>query len=211
MRALSLRPRGARQGSLVTSRALQRGHLNVGSTATGPSLAAVVQRSPFPKGYRLFRVRQKNRSGASSVDVAPESIEAEFNSGVIKGVHHVALLCEDLETSMDFYVRVLGLTVNPHRPDDKLPYRGAWLNIGPEMIHLMELPNPDDLDGRPEHGGRDRHFCMGIDAGGVTPLMERLDQAGIEYTKSKSGRPAIFFRDPDMNCLEAVEISDWRA
>lgn len=33
---------------------------------------------------------------------------AEFNSGVIKGVHHVALLCQDLETSMDFYVRVLG-------------------------------------------------------------------------------------------------------
>ena len=46
------------------------------------------------------------------------------------------------------------------------------------MIHLMELPNPDDLNGRPEHGGRDRHFCIGIDAGGVEPLMQRLDKAG---------------------------------
>lgn len=101
-----------------------------------PVLGAVVQRAPFPKGYRLFRVRQQKRNGASSVDVQPESIEAgplhsstsctgnklyigawefshgyfdaEFNSGVIKGVHHVALLCEDLETSMDFYVGVLG-------------------------------------------------------------------------------------------------------
>jgi hypothetical protein len=34
--------------------------------------------------------------------------------------------------------------------------------------------------------------------------------AGIKYTESKSGRPAIFFRDPDDNCLEAVEINQWR-
>ena len=27
--------------------------------------------------------------------------------------------------------------INPDRPHNKLPYRGAWLWIGPEMIHLM--------------------------------------------------------------------------
>jgi glyoxylase I family protein len=62
------------------------------------------------------------------------------------------------------------------------------------MIHLMELPNPDPLDGRPEHGGRDRHFCIGVES--VLPLMQRLDAAKVPYTKSMSGRPAIFFRDP---------------
>ena len=32
-----------------------------------------------------------------------------------------------------------------------------------EMIHLMVLPNPDTLDlaKRPQHGGRDRHVCIG--------------------------------------------------
>ena len=50
--------------------------------------------------------------------------------------------------------------MNKARPDDKLPYKGAWLWVGPEMIHLMELPNPDPMDGRPEHGGRDRHVCL---------------------------------------------------
>ncbi len=39
---------------------------------------------------------------------------------------------------------------------------GRWLWIGPEMIHLMELPNPDPMEGRPEHGGRDRHVCVGL-------------------------------------------------
>ena len=43
-----------------------------------------------------------------------------------------------------------GLEENPDRPHHKLPYRGAWLWIGPEMIHLMELPDPDPKDNRPE-------------------------------------------------------------
>ena len=77
------------------------------------------------------------------------------------GVHHVALLCENLERSLEFYCGILNLEINPDRPHEKLPYRGAWLWIGPEMIHLMELSNPDPLEGRPEHGGRDRHFCVG--------------------------------------------------
>lgn len=123
-------------------------------------------------------------------------------------MHHVALLCENLERSLDFYCGTLGLEVNPDRPHDKLPYRGAWLWIGPEMIHLMELHNPDPLDGRPEHGGRDRHFCIGIEK--IDPLEERLKDAEIKYTRSMSGRPAIFFRDPDMNCLEVVELEAWR-
>lgn len=128
---------------------------------------------------------------------------------LFNGVHHVALLCKDLEKSLDFYCGVLGLEINPDRPHDKLPYRGAWLWIGPEMIHLMELPNPDPLENRPSHGGRDRHFCVGVES--IEPLEAKLKEAQIEYTRSMSGRAAIFFRDPDMNCLECVELEDWRS
>lgn len=124
------------------------------------------------------------------------------------GMHHVGMLCENLERSLEFYTGILELEINPDRPDEKLPYRGAWLWIGPEMIHLMELPNPDPMEGRPEHGGRDRHVCVGVKELG--PLEERLRDAGVEYTKSMSGRAAIFFRDPDMNCLECVEMEAWR-
>lgn len=113
--------------------------------------------------------------------------------------------------------------MNPDRPDKKLPYRGAWLWIGTEMIHLMELPNPDPMDGRPEHGGRDRHFCVGIED--MDPLVEKLKAANITYTESMSGRRAVFFRDPgllrlglisvdvcvvDMNCLEVFETKTWQ-
>jgi len=137
-------------------------------------------------------------------------LNMSMHTGRLKyhGVHHVALLVSNLERSLEFYQGILGLEINPDRPHNKLPYRGEWLWIGPEMIHLMELPNPDPLTGRPEHGGRDRHFCVGV--ADIKPLVEKLQAAGVKYTMSMSGRPAVFFRDPDMNCLEVVELEQWR-
>ena len=75
----------------------------------------------------------------------------------------------------------------------------------------MELPNPDPADAatRPKHGGRDRHFCVGV--ADLKPLVAKLEAAGVGYTKSASGRPAVFFRDPDANVIECVEGADpWR-
>ncbi|KDO55447.1 hypothetical protein CISIN_1g028083mg [Citrus sinensis] len=127
----------------------------------------------------------------------------KIDYGVVS-VHHVGILCENLERSLEFYQNILGLEINEARPHDKLPYRGAWLWVGAEMIHLMELPNPDPLSGRPEHGGRDRHTCIAIRD--VSKLKMILDKAGISYTLSKSGRPAIFTRDPDANALEFTQV-----
>lgn len=126
---------------------------------------------------------------------APTSTTIEF-----AGVHHVGVLCENLERSLEFYQGVLGLKINPDRPEDKLPYRGAWFWVGAEMIHIMELPNPDPQTGRPAHGGRDRHTCVALKS--LDNLKCALELAGIPYTHSKSGRPAIFARDPDGNCIE---------
>ncbi|CAJ2649911.1 glyoxylase I 4 [Trifolium pratense] len=136
-----------------------------------------------------------------------ESVSSDEQSdyGVVS-VHHVGILCENLERSLDFYQNVLGLKINEARPHDKLPYRGAWLWVGSEMVHLMELPNPDPLTGRPQHGGRDRHTCIAIRD--VSKLKAILDKAGISYTLSRSGRPAIFTRDPDANALEFTQIDD---
>ena len=39
----------------------------------------------------------------------------------------------------------------------------------------------------------------------ILPLEDTLKEHGIEYTKSKSGRAALFFRDPDQNVLEMAE------
>ena len=100
-------------------------------------------------------------------------------------MHHVAVIVESLQRSMDFYVGLLGLPLNPDRPHDRLPYDGAWLMMGPEMIHLMELPNPDptNLEFRPEHGGKDRHFCIGVRD--LAPLVAALEREDTVHRQSK--------------------------
>lgn len=122
---------------------------------------------------------------------------------LIHRLHHVSVIVSDTERSLQFYRDLLGLRVDPTRPD--LGYPGAWLWIGELQIHLLELPNPDSVTDRPAHGGRDRHVALLIDD--VDALTQRLDSAGIGYTRSRSGRRAVFFRDPDGNALELIEGS----
>lgn len=120
---------------------------------------------------------------------------------MIRSIHHVSLLVADTDRAVAFYRDLLGLGLYPARPD--LGFPGAWLEVGGQQIHLLELPNPDPLEGRPAHGGRDRHLAFEIDD--LAQLQARLDAVGIGYTLSRSGRRALFCRDPDANGLEFIE------
>lgn len=122
-------------------------------------------------------------------------------STLVTGFHHASLIVADTTRALNFYHRVLGLEVDTTRPD--LGYPGAWLNLGDHQIHLLELPNPDPLDGRPVHGGRDRHLACYVSD--LDLLIEALERQGIDYTLSRSGRRALFCRDPDQNALEFIQ------
>lgn len=119
-------------------------------------------------------------------------------------LHHAGLLVSDLARAKTFYESVLGLKPYSNRPD--LPYSGEWYDLGNgQQLHLMQLPNPDAASVRPEHGGRDRHIALAVR--NMAALKSRLDAAEVRYAASKSGRAALFCRDPDANALEFVEIS----
>lgn len=115
--------------------------------------------------------------------------------------HHVSVIVADTHRALAFYCGVLGLEQDLSRPD--LGYAGAWLWLASGQIHLLELPNPDPVDGRPEHGGRDRHLALAVDD--VEAMAAALDRAATPYQRSKSGRRALFCRDPDANGIELVE------
>jgi glyoxylase I family protein len=120
---------------------------------------------------------------------------------LVAGLHHVSLIVADTARALGFYRDLLGLPVAPERPD--LAFPGAWLQLGPQQIHLLELPNPDPTTGRPTHGGRDRHVALTVTR--LDTLMTRLDAAGIAFSLSRSGRRALFCRDPDGNAVELIE------
>lgn len=116
-------------------------------------------------------------------------------------IHHTSLIVADTEAALAFYSGVLGLQ-QTHRPD--LGFPGAWLQLGEQQIHLLELANPDPVTGRPEHGGRDRHVAFSVSD--VSLVREELEKAGVVYTLSKSGRKALFCRDPSGNALEFLQL-----
>lgn len=119
----------------------------------------------------------------------------------ISEITHVSFIVDDVEQSLQFYRDVLGLSVDVQRPD--LGYDGAWLKLGEQQIHLLQLPNSDPVRGRPAHGGRDRHVAFHIDS--LAQLKGALGEVNIPFTESRSGRKALFCRDPDGNALEFIE------
>jgi glyoxylase I family protein len=116
---------------------------------------------------------------------------------------HTGLIVSDLDKSRAFYEGLLGLKPDPKRPDRE--FAGVWYDIGPNQIHLMVVENPYAQVQRPAHGGRDIHLAMHVKD--IEAVAAALDAAGVPYTKSKSGRAAVFCRDPDGNALEFSQLT----
>ncbi|TAJ79444.1 MAG: glyoxalase [Gallionellaceae bacterium] len=122
---------------------------------------------------------------------------------MITAIYHATFLTGDLARSRAFYEGVLDLRPSSSRP--QMGFGGVWYDIAPnQQIHLMSLPDPEAGLKRPAHGGRDRHVALGVSD--LPRLIVRLDEAGIAYTQSQSGRRAVFCRDPDNNALEFIEV-----
>jgi len=120
----------------------------------------------------------------------------------IVALDHVSLLVKDTARALEFYQGLLGLVLDESRPQMNFP--GAWLVVGTAQIHLLEIPPAQPLTDLPEHGGRDRHVALNVvNLGAVEGVLEA---AGVRYTQSRSGRRALFCRDPDGNAVELVEI-----
>lgn len=120
---------------------------------------------------------------------------------LVTAIDHCSVIVANLDKALEVYTGILNLPVNASRPN--LGYSGIWLQLANSQIHLLELPNPDSASIRPEHGGRDRHFALQVT--NLELVVKRLEEAKINYSKSKSGRKALFFRDFDDNVIELVE------
>ncbi|MGD2112141.1 MAG: VOC family protein [Gammaproteobacteria bacterium] len=119
----------------------------------------------------------------------------------VTAFNHISLLVSDTARALAFYRDVLGLPPSAERPS--LGYAGAWLELGRgQQIHLLELDGAGR--GVPDrHGGRDYHLAL--DVADLDAAVAALHDAGVDFTLSRSGRRALFCRDPDGNAIELVE------
>ncbi len=107
------------------------------------------------------------------------------------GVHHVSINVDDVEANRAFYVDKLGFT-DLERPD--FGFGGCWLEMGPQQLHLIELPLVE---------GNGPHFALGVDS--VEHASAELRSLGVEvsdaFTIDGVCRQA-FLHDPAGNQIE---------
>jgi glyoxylase I family protein len=124
---------------------------------------------------------------------------------MIIAIHHVSLLVSDTQRALDFYHGILGLEVDKRRPEMGFP--GAWLLAGAQQIHLIErtgsMACSRVAEASAPHGGRDFHIALAVTD--LAALSARLTGHGVPCTPSRSGRRALFCRDPDGNAIELME------
>lgn len=123
-------------------------------------------------------------------------------SGVLS-LHHVSILVADTARALGFYRDILGLPVDDSRPP--MEFAGAWLRLGAQQIHLIELAGRSAAEPSVGHGGRDRHLALQVRD--IDTLAARLQAGGFRLSWSRSGRRALFCRDPDGNAIELIEVA----
>ena len=120
---------------------------------------------------------------------------------LFSGLHHVSLLVSDLQRASSFYINVLGLEEDTSRPEMAFP--GMWLKIGAQQIHLLCFDKTASGTGS-KHPGCDSHCALSVSD--ISKVEEIMKRAEVPYHMSKSGRRALFCRDPDGNGIEFVEL-----
>jgi catechol 2,3-dioxygenase-like lactoylglutathione lyase family enzyme len=107
------------------------------------------------------------------------------------GLHHVSINVPDVPAALDFYTRLLGLTVRADRPD--FSFDGAWLDTGGQQIHLIEATAPPSLG---------QHFALAV--ADLDAAVAELRAGGVQVTDPVGvgkGRQA-FLADPAGNRIE---------
>ena len=111
---------------------------------------------------------------------------------MFSAVHHISLNCADADRDREFYVSVLGFE-EMSRPD--LGFKGAWLRIGAQELHLLEVPAFEAPKGQ--------HFAFQV--ADIDAARTHLMAAGVKVSDPREMTGVCrqcFFNDPSGNLLE---------
>ena len=106
-------------------------------------------------------------------------------------VHHISLNVADTNSAVAFYVDALGFEPI-ERPD--MGFGGAWLQMGPQQLHLVELPLME---------GFGPHFAITVDD--IHAARAVLIERGVDVTDPSPIDGVClqsFFKDPAGNQIE---------
>lgn len=125
----------------------------------------------------------------------------------IRGLHHITLICTDVEKTIAFYRDLLGLrlikrTVNFDDPETKHFYFGDESGTPGTIITFFEYPHaPPGQVG----AGSTHHFAFEVEGDEEQLQWQvKLRDAGVAVTPVRDRKyfKSIYFHDPDGHLLE---------
>ncbi|CAB4543435.1 unannotated protein [freshwater metagenome] len=120
-----------------------------------------------------------------------------------RGLHHVALICSDVETTVRFYDGLLGFPLI--EMFENRDYRGSthfFFDIGiGNNLAFFDLPGVD-LGEYAEVLGGLHHIAISMEPAQWEAARDRLDKAGVSYDHVSGS--SLYFLGPDGERLELI-------
>jgi glyoxylase I family protein len=129
---------------------------------------------------------------------------AERPPSNVRGVHHLALVCKDVEETIRFYQEFLGFPLV--ELVENRDYAGSshfFFDIGNRnLLGFFDFPGHEHPPFTETIGGV-QHIAISVSAEQFAAAKERLDEAGVEYLGPDRGvEDSLYFRDPNGVGLE---------
>jgi glyoxylase I family protein len=150
---------------------------------------------PQPEGRELEEVRER-RARLRDKYVRPS---AGRPATTARGVHHVALICQDVEETIRFYQDLLGFPLV--ELVENRDYAGSshfFFDIGnSNLLGFFDFPGHDHPPFMETIGGV-QHIALSVTAEGFAAAKARFDEAGLEYLGPDRGvENSLYVRDPN--------------
>ncbi|RZQ56599.1 lactoylglutathione lyase [Pseudidiomarina tainanensis] len=123
---------------------------------------------------------------------------------------HTMLRVGDMQRSIDFYTKALGMKLLRTADNEEYKYSLAFVGYGDEVDHtVLELTYNWGVS-EYEHGGAFGHIAIGVQD--IYATCDKLKEAGADVYREpgpvKGGKTIIaFVRDPDGYAIELIERS----
>src|SRR5882762_10801536 len=122
----------------------------------------------------------------------------------VRGVHHIALVCRDVEETIRFYQEFLGFPLV--ELVENRDYAGSshfFFDIGNRnLLGFFDFPGHDHPAFMETIGGV-QHLALSVDAEHFDAIKAKLDGAGIDYLGPDRGvEDSMYIRDPNGIGLE---------
>jgi glyoxylase I family protein len=116
-----------------------------------------------------------------------------------RGIHHAALICSDVETTIRFYQDVLGFPLV--ELVENRDYKGSshfFFDLGNKtLLGFFDFPGLG-LEPVVEAIGGVQHIAISCPRDRWEECQRRLDEAGVKYAGPDLGIPeSMYFKDPD--------------